>query len=295
MRLAVPGRVTGVAVTGLEHADRRIRALRLQSDGGTGTLPVDQLISSMPIAGLIIVLPVIQQMVRVDLRTRVLDVPEQDVISRDNVSVKVNAVVYFRVMNPRKAVTEVENYHYATSQLAQTTLRSVLGQVELDELLPQRLEGEHVAEGPGVDHAKAWHLGLDLFRCSGFNHFAIAQNKCRIAGTQGFPDIMIGDKDADLAVLQMGDDFFNIVHCQRVDAGKRLIEKYEGRVGGQGPRYFKTAFFTARQNTCLLFLQVFYAQFFQQHFGTVRTFGGIYGQNLQNRHQIVCDREFPEN
>lgn len=93
--------------------------------------------------GLIIVVPVIQQMVRVDLRTRVLDVPTQDVISRDNVSVKVNAVVYFRVFEPRKAVVEVENYHYATSQLAQTTLRSVLGQAELDQLLSERDELGH--------------------------------------------------------------------------------------------------------------------------------------------------------
>ena len=77
-------------------------------------------------------------MVRVSLRTIVLDVPPQDVITRDNVSVKVNAVVYFRVIDPRRAIVEVENYHYATSQLAQTTLRSVLGQAELDDLLAQR-------------------------------------------------------------------------------------------------------------------------------------------------------------
>jgi regulator of protease activity HflC (stomatin/prohibitin superfamily) len=77
-------------------------------------------------------------MIRVSLRTLVHDVPPQDVITKDNVSVKVNAVVYFRVFEPRKAVLEVENYHYATSQLAQTTLRSVLGQVELDELLSER-------------------------------------------------------------------------------------------------------------------------------------------------------------
>ena len=88
--------------------------------------------------GLILLIPVIQQMVRVDLRTVVLDVPPQDVITRDNVSVKVNAVVYFRVMDPRRAIVEVESYHYATSQLAQTTLRSVLGQVELDDLLSER-------------------------------------------------------------------------------------------------------------------------------------------------------------
>ncbi len=88
--------------------------------------------------GLIIVVPVIQQMVRVDLRTRVLDVPTQDVISRDNVTVKVNAVIYFRVMDSQKAIIEVEDFHFATSQLAQTTLRSVLGQHELDELLAER-------------------------------------------------------------------------------------------------------------------------------------------------------------
>jgi regulator of protease activity HflC (stomatin/prohibitin superfamily) len=78
------------------------------------------------------------RMVRVSLRIVVMDVPPQDIITRDNVSVKVNAVVYFRVMDPNRAVTEVENYHYATSQLAQTTLRSILGQVELDDLLSER-------------------------------------------------------------------------------------------------------------------------------------------------------------
>src|SRR5512134_4163234 len=78
--------------------------------------------------GLVLIFPVIQQMVRIDLRTRVLDVPQQDVISRDNVSVRVNAVVYYRVINPEHSVIQVENYEAATSQLAQTTLRSVLGQ-----------------------------------------------------------------------------------------------------------------------------------------------------------------------
>lgn len=88
--------------------------------------------------GLIIVIPLIQQMVRVDLRTIVMDVPTQDVISRDNVSVEVNAVVYFRVVEPDKAIIQVENFYDATSQLAQTTLRSVLGQHELDEMLSER-------------------------------------------------------------------------------------------------------------------------------------------------------------
>ncbi len=88
--------------------------------------------------GFIIVIPLIQQMVRVDLRTIVMDVPTQDVISRDNVSVEVNAVVYFRVVEPDKAIIQVENFYDATSQLAQTTLRSVLGQHELDEMLSER-------------------------------------------------------------------------------------------------------------------------------------------------------------
>jgi regulator of protease activity HflC (stomatin/prohibitin superfamily) len=88
--------------------------------------------------GLIIVVPGIQQMVRVQLRTMVYDVPTQDVISRDNVSVKVSAVIYFRVIDPEHAIINVEDYFEATSQLAQTTLRSILGQHELDEMLAQR-------------------------------------------------------------------------------------------------------------------------------------------------------------
>jgi regulator of protease activity HflC (stomatin/prohibitin superfamily) len=88
--------------------------------------------------GVILVFAPIDRIVRVSLRTIVLDVPPQDVITRDNVSVKVSAVVYFRVIDPRRAIVEVESYHYATSQLSQTTLRSVLGQVELDELLSAR-------------------------------------------------------------------------------------------------------------------------------------------------------------
>ncbi|MDZ7781985.1 MAG: slipin family protein [Halioglobus sp.] len=88
--------------------------------------------------GLIIVIPILQQMVRVDLRTVVMDVPTQDVISRDNVSVQVNAVIYFRVMDPERAIIQVENFLEATSQLSQTTLRSVLGQHELDDMLAER-------------------------------------------------------------------------------------------------------------------------------------------------------------
>lgn len=88
--------------------------------------------------GLIILIPFVKQMVRVDLRTVVMDVPSQDVISKDNVSVKVNAVIYFRVIDPEKAIINVEHFLEATSQLSQTTLRSVLGKHELDEMLAER-------------------------------------------------------------------------------------------------------------------------------------------------------------
>jgi regulator of protease activity HflC (stomatin/prohibitin superfamily) len=97
--------------------------------------------------GIILLIPVIDKMQKVSLRLVTLDVPPQDVITRDNVSVKVNAVVYFRVMAPNNAIVQVENYLYATSQLAQTTLRSVLGQVELDELLAEREKiNEHLQD-----------------------------------------------------------------------------------------------------------------------------------------------------
>ena len=96
--------------------------------------------------GIFLLIPVVDRMVRVSLRTIVHDVPPQDIITRDNVSVKVNAVVYYRVLNPRRAVVDVENFHYATSQLSQTTLRSVLGQAELDELLSEREKLNHLLQ-----------------------------------------------------------------------------------------------------------------------------------------------------
>lgn len=121
--------------------------------------------------GLAIVVPVIQQLVRVDLRMVVMDVPSQDVISRDNVSVKVNAVVYFRVIDPERAIIQVENYYAATSQLAQTTLRSVLGQHELDEMLAGRerlnsdiqkiLDQQTDAWGIKVSNVEIKHVDLD--------------------------------------------------------------------------------------------------------------------------------------
>ena len=121
--------------------------------------------------GLIILIPFIQKMVRVDLRTIVLDVPTQDVISHDNVSVHVNAVVYFRVVDPEKAIIQVENFHDATSQLSQTTLRSVLGRHELDEMLSEReqlnfdiqeiLDKQTDAWGIKIANVEIKHVDLD--------------------------------------------------------------------------------------------------------------------------------------
>ena len=121
--------------------------------------------------GLIILIPGIQQMVKVDLRTIVLDVPTQDVISHDNVSVHVNAVVYFRVVDPEKAIIQVEQFYDATSQLAQTTLRSVLGQHELDEMLAERdrlnadiqeiLDKQTDAWGIKISNVEIKHIDLD--------------------------------------------------------------------------------------------------------------------------------------
>ena len=121
--------------------------------------------------GFIIIIPLIQQMVRVDLRTIVMEVPTQDVISRDNVSVKVNAVVYFRVIEPERAIIQVEDFFMATSELAQTTLRSVLGQHELDEMLSERerlnadiqssLDQQTDAWGIKVSNVEIKHVDLD--------------------------------------------------------------------------------------------------------------------------------------
>jgi len=108
--------------------------------------------------GVILVFAPIDRIVRVSLRTVVMDVPPQDVITRDNVSVKVNAVVYFRVMDPRRAIVEVESYHYATSQLSQTTLRSVLGQVELDDLLSERERLNHQLQIQLDQHTDPWGI-----------------------------------------------------------------------------------------------------------------------------------------
>ncbi len=106
--------------------------------------------------GLIVLIPIVDRMVRVDMRTVTLDVPPQDAISRDNVTIKVNAVVYFKVTEPNRAVVEVENYLMATSKLAQTTLRSVLGQVELDELLASRESINHRLQEILASQTEPW-------------------------------------------------------------------------------------------------------------------------------------------
>src|SRR5512139_375440 len=112
--------------------------------------------------GIIFIIPGVDKMLRVSLRLVTLDIPPQDVITRDNVSIKVNAVVYFRVIDPNKAVVEVENYLYATSQLAQTTLRSVVGQVELDELLAQREKINLQLQDILDKHTEPWGIKVSL-------------------------------------------------------------------------------------------------------------------------------------
>ena len=147
--------------------------------------------------GLIIVIPMIQQIVKVDLRTVVMDVPTQDVISRDNVSVKVNAVVYFRVLDPQKAIINVENFFEATSQFSQTTLRSVLGQHELDEMLAERetlnadiqknLDKQTDTWGIKVSNVEIKHVDLDesMIRAIAKQAEAERERRAKVIHAQG--------------------------------------------------------------------------------------------------------------
>lgn len=131
--------------------------------------------------GLIFVFPPIDKMIRISLRIVVMDIPPQDVITKDNVSVKVNAVVYFRVMDPQKAVLEVQDYLFATSQLAQTTLRSVLGEVELDELLSER-EKLNVQLQDIIDkHTDPWGIKVQLVE---MKHVDLPENMIRAIAKQ---------------------------------------------------------------------------------------------------------------
>ncbi|WP_404318389.1 slipin family protein [Malaciobacter canalis] len=147
--------------------------------------------------GLIIIIPFIQKMENVDLRTVVLDVPSQDVISHDNVSVNVNAVVYFRVIDPEKAIIQVESFHDATSQLAQTTLRSVLGGHELDEMLAEReklnediqdiLDKQTDAWGIKISNVEIKHIDLDesMIRAIAKQAEAERQRRAKVINSKG--------------------------------------------------------------------------------------------------------------
>lgn len=131
--------------------------------------------------GLIIIIPIIQQAVRIELRTIVMDVPPQDVISRDNVSVRVSAVVYFRVIDPDRAVIQVEDYYMAVSQFAQTTLRSVLGQHELDEMLAERTKLNAHIQQILDEHTSAWGIKISMVE---IKHIDINENMVRAIARQ---------------------------------------------------------------------------------------------------------------
>src|SRR5262245_57062557 len=147
--------LVAVVVFGIIILSNAIRVLREYERGVIFRL--GRLIGSKG-PGIIFLIPMIDRMVKVSLRTVVLDVPPQDVITKDNVSIKVNAVVYFRVMQPEKAIVEVENFLFATSQLSQTTLRSILGQSELDELLSQRDKINQDLQKIIDEHTEPWGI-----------------------------------------------------------------------------------------------------------------------------------------
>jgi len=161
--------------------------------------------------GVVFVFRPIDRIVRISLRTVVHDVPPQDIISRDNVSVKVNAVVYFRVVDPRRAVVEVENYMYATSQLAQTTLRSVLGQAELDDLLSERdrlnqqlqqiLDNQTDPWGIKVSAVEVKHVDLpqDMQRAMARQAEAEREKRAKIIHAEG--ELIASDKLAQAAAV----------------------------------------------------------------------------------------------
>jgi len=161
--------------------------------------------------GVILVLRPIDRIVRLSLRTIVLDVPPQDIITRDNVSVKANAAVYFRVIDPRRAVVEVEDYHYATSQLAQTTLRSVLGQAELDDLLAERdrlnqqlqtiLDHQTDPWGIKVSAVEVKHVDLpqDMQRAMAKQAEAEREKRAKIIHAEG--ELIASDKLAQAAAI----------------------------------------------------------------------------------------------
>tara|TARA_R110000823_G_scaffold132777_6_gene261271 strand:+ start:12570 stop:13316 length:747 start_codon:yes stop_codon:yes gene_type:complete len=166
--------------------------------------------------GLIIVIPILQQMVRVDLRTVVMDVPTQDVISRDNVSVEVNAVIYFRVMDPERAIIQVENFLEATSQLSQTTLRSVLGQHELDDMLAERdqlnadvqhiLDKQTEAWGVKVANVEIKHVDLNETMVRALAKQAEAERERRAKVIHAMGEAEAAEKLAEAAKVLAGQD-----------------------------------------------------------------------------------------
>ncbi|MDY6828047.1 MAG: slipin family protein [Pseudomonadota bacterium] len=209
--------------------------------------------------GLILLIPVLQQMVRVDLRTVVMDVPTQDVISRDNVSVRVNAVIYFRVIDPEKAVIQVENFYEATSQLAQTTLRSVLGQHELDDMLAGReqlnadiqaiLDDQTDAWGIKVANVEIKHVDLDESMIRAIAKQAEAERTRRAKVIHAEGELQASEKLSQAAKVLAGEaQALQLRYLQTlVDiAGEKnstivfplpmdLIGPLMGKAGGSGP------------------------------------------------------------
>jgi len=175
--------------------------------------------------GLIIVIPVLQQIVRVDLRTVVMDVPTQDVISRDNVSVQVNAVIYFRVIDPERAIIQVENFLEATSQLSQTTLRSVLGQHELDDMLAEReqlnadvqkiLDKQTSAWGIKVANVEIKHVDLNETMVRALAKQAEAERERRAKVIHAMGEAEAAEKLAEAAaVLSQQDQAIQLRYLQ---------------------------------------------------------------------------------
>ncbi|HHQ2808105.1 TPA: slipin family protein [Pseudomonas aeruginosa] len=212
--------------------------------------------------GLVLVIPAIQQMVRIDLRTIVLDVPPQDVISRDNISVKVNAVVYFRVLDPQKAIIQVENYLAATSQLAQTTLRAVLGKHELDEMLAERerlnldiqqvLDAQTDAWGIKVANVEIKHVDLNESMVRAIARQAEAERERRAKVIHAEGELQASEKLMQAAQMlgrQSGAMQLRYMQTLGAIAGDKSstivfpmpIELFGGQYAGAAPRNEKAA------------------------------------------------------
>jgi regulator of protease activity HflC (stomatin/prohibitin superfamily) len=179
--------------------------------------------------GLVIIIPFIQQMVRIDLRTRVFDVPTQDVISRDNVSVRVNAVVYYRVIDPEKAVIQVEHFNEATSQLAQTTLRSVLGQHDLDQMLAEREKLNSDIRRILDEQTDAWGIKVSLVE---LKHVDLNENMIRAIARQAE-----AERNRRARVIDAEGEF---------QAAQRLAQA--GEILSAQPEAMQLRYFTALQN-----------------------------------------------